>query len=66
MGSRKAYRKFEVKGTDPLEPGSIGYGLKGFEFEPRQETFVFPEHSDWLWTHSYGVLSRDKVARVYS
>jgi hypothetical protein len=67
MGSRKAYRKFEVKGsTDSLEPGSMGYGLKGFGFESRQakETFVFPKHSDWLWTHSFGVLSRVKVARV--
>jgi hypothetical protein len=66
MGNPKAYRNFDVKGTDPLEPGSIGYGLNDLGFEPRQakETLLFPKHSDWLWKHSTGVLSRGKVARV--
>jgi len=45
MWSRKAYRYFEVKGTDPLEPCSISYELKGLGFEPRQEkeTFLLPK-----------------------
>jgi hypothetical protein len=66
MGSPEAYRNFEVKDTDPLEPGSIGYGLKGLGFEPRQakEIFLFPKHSYRLWPHPSGVPSQGKVARV--
>jgi hypothetical protein len=66
MGSREAYRHFEVKGSDPLEPCSIGYGLNGLGFEPRQakEYFLFLKQSDRLWAHLTGVLPRGKVARM--
>jgi hypothetical protein len=66
MGSPEAYRNFEVKGTDPLETCSIGYGLNGLGFEPRQaeETFLFPKHSKQLWTHPSEVLSWGKMTRV--
>jgi hypothetical protein len=55
-----------VKGTDPLDPGFIVYGLKGLGFKSQQtkETFLFPKYTDLPWKHPAGVLSRSKVAKV--
>jgi len=53
MRNPEAYRNFDVKGTDPLEPGSIGYGFDGVGFEPQKarENFLFPKYSDRLCTN---------------